>query len=267
MPVPVPLIAGGLQLLSQGANALLQGANNRKSRQWNEAMYARQRSDALMDRDYQNWYDSPSEQMKRLKEAGINPRLAYTSGVQNQGSVTRSTQTDSWNPEAPQFALGSVMGQYQDAEIKQAQIDNLKSQNELLGYQSLLTNYKAAKEGSDLRMTEGASAGNLFESMLTTQLDAAKAQLQKMRTDTQVTINRDEREALASSQNLREGLERILTMRQGRQLSQSQKESIDRDIDLKNLDIKLRKQWNLSPSDPLWIRIITPFLEKFGITP
>lgn len=268
MPIPAAaLFAGGVNLAGQGLNALFQGGQNRKQRKWAEKQYDKQRRDALMDRDYQNWYDSPSEQMRRLKEGGLNPHLAYGSGtVANTGSVTRATNTDAWNPTAPQFDLGSVMGSYYDTQIKQAQVDNVKAQNELINMQALLTNYKAAKEGTDLRMTSDAAPGNMFEDLLKTQFEAAKAQLHKVKAETQVTINRDEREALASAQSLKEGLERILTMRQGRQLSQEQKRSIEQDVELKRLDIELRRKWNLSASDPIWIRLITPFLEKFGLS-
>lgn len=269
MPAPllIPGIMAGAQLLGQGINAVSQGSMNRKTRKWQEAMYARQRADAISDRDYQNWYDSPVEQMRRLKEGGINPRMAFQSGVENTGSVTRSTSMDAWNPRPVEFDMGSVIGAYQNAEVKQAQIDNLKAQNELINMQALWTNYKAAKEGTDLRMTSGADAANLFEELLLTQFDAAKATLNKTKAETKVALDRNEREILSNAQSLAEGVERILTLRQGRELSKQQVESIRRDVDLKNLDINLRKKWNLSPSDPLWIRLITPFLEKFGITP
>lgn len=265
--MPAPIIAAGLSLLSQGVNAGFNALNNSASRRWNESMYARQRADALADWNMQNEYNSPKNQMARLKEAGINPRLAYTSGVENAGSVVRSTNMEPWRPQAPQFDIGNSLGQFQDVEIKQAQLDNLKAQNELITMQSLWTNYKAQKEGTELQTAMFDDGTNMFQALKQTQLTIAKEQLRKLRTDTQVLLNRDEREALSNSQSLREGLERILTLRQGRQLSQAQQENINRDIDLKNLDIKLRKQWNLSPSDPLWIRLITPFLEKFGLHP
>lgn len=54
-----------------------------------EAERAYKRS--LDQRDYMNRYNSPQEQMQRLKEAGLNPNLAY-------GTGTTGTQ-----PNAPQY--------------------------------------------------------------------------------------------------------------------------------------------------------------------
>ena len=52
-------------------------------------MYDRQRADALADWNMQNQYNSPAEQMKRYKEAGLSPHLIY--GQTHTASPVRST--------------------------------------------------------------------------------------------------------------------------------------------------------------------------------
>ena len=79
-PVTASLAIAGTQLASQGINAFSTSSMNRKTREWNEAMYQKQRQDALDDWNRQTLYNSPIEQMKRLKEAGLNPNLVYGSG-------------------------------------------------------------------------------------------------------------------------------------------------------------------------------------------
>ena len=50
-----PIISGATQI----ANLIAQGAMNRKTRKWNEAMYGKQREDALADWARTNEYNAP----------------------------------------------------------------------------------------------------------------------------------------------------------------------------------------------------------------
>jgi len=76
-------LAAAAGLASQGINAISQGSLNRKTRQWNEAMYQKQRTDALADWARTNEYNAPLQQMARLKAAGLSPTL-FTVEVQTQ---------------------------------------------------------------------------------------------------------------------------------------------------------------------------------------
>ena len=67
-PLVIPAVMAGSQLLGQGINAISQSGINKKTRQWNEQMYARQRADALADWQRQNEYNSPAAQMQRYAE-------------------------------------------------------------------------------------------------------------------------------------------------------------------------------------------------------
>ena len=83
---------------------------NRKTREWNEAMYQKQRQDAIDDWNRQTLYNSPIEQMKRLKEAGLNPNMVYGSGqAQQPAQPVRGTDMKSWNPTPPQVDLGEAV--------------------------------------------------------------------------------------------------------------------------------------------------------------
>lgn len=110
MPFPIAAAVAGASLLGTGATAYGQSRTNKKSREWQEEMYYKQRQHAFQDWGLQNdynqqlwhqanqyneamWakdneyrrqvmleqrqYDSPEAQMARFKAAGINPHAMY----------------------------------------------------------------------------------------------------------------------------------------------------------------------------------------------
>lgn len=274
MPIPAallpPLITAGAQLVGTGAQAIFQGKMNKKQRKWAEGMYRQQRADALADWNMQNEYNSPLAAMERLKEAGINPRTYFTQGMQTEAGTVRSSPVENWNPQTVDWqggiaAAGSALMQYYDVQIKKAQVDNLKAQNTLLLQDSALKALKQDKEQIDLG--ELQSGGTIYQNMKETQLQVLQGLLRKQAVETDVMLSRNEREAAASAQSLQEGVERIASLRLGRRLTQGQIDSIRKDNTLKQLDIQLRKQFNIGPGDPLYVRLIALALDKLGITP
>ena len=140
MPIPAAAIpaaiTAGASVVSQGINAVSQGSMNRKTRQWNERMYARQREDALADWARTNEYNSPLQQMARLKQAGLNPNLVYDKGADNTSAMVRGTEAKSWDPKAPAFDLGQIANQYlgtqqrtQSMELTEEEIEGKRLDN------------------------------------------------------------------------------------------------------------------------------------------
>jgi len=82
----------------------------------------------------QNEYNSPAAQMARLKGAGLNPNMVYGTGA--AGATGNATgQQPKYNAPTIEYNykpidLLSVLGTYQDFQMRQAQINNLKAQNE-----------------------------------------------------------------------------------------------------------------------------------------
>lgn len=77
-----------------------------------------------------NLYNSPTEQMRRLKEAGLNPNLVYGSGATgNMASQLPKYQspTVSHNFKPPVDPL-AMLGAYQNFRLTQAEIDLRKAQ-------------------------------------------------------------------------------------------------------------------------------------------
>lgn len=154
-------------LINTAANVTAQSNINRRTREWNEKMYGRQRADALADWNMQNEYNSPAAQMARYRDAGLNPNLIY--GQSNEGAMVRTTDVKPWNPKAPEFKADQAIGQYFDVQQKEAQINNLKAQNDNLLAQKNLIDANTAKVYKDMENT-----GSIMD-MRQWQLDSSKS--------------------------------------------------------------------------------------------
>lgn len=82
-----------------------------------------------------NDYNSPAAQMARLKTAGLNPNMIYGSGgaaAGNQSSIPKyNAPTLQYNMN-PIANIPEMIGMYQNFQMKQAQINNLKAQNDAI---------------------------------------------------------------------------------------------------------------------------------------
>lgn len=123
----IAAIQGTSQLATTGVNAIAQANLNKKQREWNEKQYQLQRSHALQDWQMQQEYNSPTAQMKRLQDAGLNPNLIYGSGgASTLAQPVRGTETKSWTPQAPRFEAPNILGMYQDMRTRDVQRDLMK---------------------------------------------------------------------------------------------------------------------------------------------
>lgn len=240
-------------------------------------MYGWQRRDALSDWTMQNEYNSPQAQMKRLKEAGLNPNMVYGSGTvagQSSGQV-RSSSPGNWNPQVPMIDVGGAvkqgLGAYIDIELKQAQTDNLKAQNNVILQDAVL---KAAQVLSTTAGTEKTNVQTEFlKQNFETSLEAAKASLDKTVASTKTMLDENERRAAMQAPNLQAAYEKIMNMRIQREtdqerikLMQQQVENLKKSGVLMEFEAKLR-QMGLTSKDPLWMRALTQFLGNMGGEP
>lgn len=104
----------------------------------------RQLAEYQYSKDLEMWnkgneYNSPSAQMARLKSAGLNPNMMYGSSGATQPAVNLPKY------QAPRVEYGykpsinlpAMLSMYQDFQLKNAQLDNLRAdrQNKELNYQ------------------------------------------------------------------------------------------------------------------------------------
>jgi urease gamma subunit len=223
-PLVIPAVMAGSQLLGQGINALSQIGMNKKTREWNEAMYNRQRQDALADWARTNEYNTPLAQMQRLREAGLNPHLAYGGGPGNVSQPVRSTDVKTWNPQAPAFNFGQIADQYMQTRQAGASIDIMQEQKQKIKAEVNQIDANTLRILSD---TTGKDITNKYlaqniESQIA-QRDASKI---KLETDTAIALDRNEREALRTSKNIEYTTQQIIESKQRVAKSQQEIENL-----------------------------------------
>lgn len=272
MPFPViPLVAAGASILGGLINSGSAARQNRMSQSFSREMYDRQKADNLEFWRMQNEYNSPQAQMSRYQAAGLNPHLIYGQGNSgNAGSIsTPDVQSAQFrSPEWGNAVSGgglAYMSAIYDLEIKQAQINNLRSQNTVIEQDYLLKRAQTDNVGV------GTDRGRFnldFETELRgTSADARREQLRQTRTSIDLSINKDAREAALNSSNIKEAAERMISLRTQREHTRADTSRIReatsnllRDVILKDLDIDLRRQ-GINPHDPMWARIVGRVLD------
>lgn len=79
-----------------------------------------------------NQYNAPTQQMSRLREAGLNPAMIYGSG----GAKTTAAVSPKYQAPRPTYSYSApadptaMLGAYNDFRMKNAQVDLLRSQAE-----------------------------------------------------------------------------------------------------------------------------------------
>lgn len=135
--------------------------------------YEQNRRDFLENRSYeydmwqkQNQYNSPEEQMKRLKAAGLNPMLVYGHGVtQSAGSIPAGSAPQSMQggQKAPlksdqlrsdrtrgQIDLGNMAENYYRIRAMDEQLENLRANREDVEARTKLVNVQVEMARRDL---------------------------------------------------------------------------------------------------------------------
>lgn len=127
-------LAAAGDIVNAGIGWLTQRGINRQQNRYNKNM-----ADYTFNQDIEMWnmqnaYNSPQAQMERYKAAGLNPNLIYGTGTASAGnasgglpryqSPSASFQVD------PMVQIPGILQQYMDFKVKQAQVDNLKTQNQ-----------------------------------------------------------------------------------------------------------------------------------------
>lgn len=260
MPAPLigALIAAGSTLASSGINAMAQGKMNRRTMRYNKEMYKQQRADALADWTMMNEYNSPAAQMLRFQDAGLNPNLIY--GQTNEAPAVKSPDVKSWDPKTVDFDLGGAQGvaAFQDARIKNATIDNLEKQREIMVEDAKLKAAQTLKTMADTDHTRTSIDTAEWElamknQMAPFQLEAAGLQNEKLKADTAYTKNSDRRAAQQHIQNLvNQRLDNAKTQAEIKQITLASYNLV-KDSRLKDLEIDMRSKGG-SWSDPLWQR-------------
>lgn len=269
------IIGAGAQVGTSVAQ--MQATNNIGSdtRGWNEKMYGQQRMDALADRDYNNWYNSPAKIMGRLKDAGLNPNLiAGSMAGAGMSQMPRQAEAKAWNPPVPDlsgFANVNPLRDYNNFQLQKANIDNLQAQKDQRNQEIAL---KTAQTAGVL-VTNAKRQFDLDQALQLKEisLDYAKENLRKLQADTQFTLDENLRKAASNSATLRETIERTILLQKQQAQTDAQRNQIDQQLRnaridelIKQEDLKL-KQKGIQPGDNMLYRTGAEILQKVFNSP
>jgi hypothetical protein len=253
-------------------------------------MYAKQRADSLADWDRNNQYNSPAQQMNRLRQAGLNPNLVYGKGADNTATMARASNSQMGNAIAPRLdsiGMGGMLARYIQLKQIKTQTDNVEANTSTAKMEAVL-------KGAQTAQLAASTATSQFEldkskALMDTQVKQAQlnneltqSNITNLQQQTTINLNRDEREQLSNSANVQKTLQEIVTEK----LKQAQiKQSTERDSaqtavltqDIENMKEALKnmqkegalKQWDIDqrakgiyPNDPFYFR---HFMNSFGI--
>lgn len=231
------VIAAGIGLAGQLLNSGIQGGMNRATRKWNERMYGQQRKDALADWAMQNEYNSPLQQMARLKAAGLNPNLVYNNGATHSAQAVQKSDMKQWSPQAPQFDFGQIIDQYLGTQQRQNAINVGKEQLEALKLENINKGIKNVKDAKGLPFVE---------KMLESTLEKNAASIAAMRQQTQFSISENARRELRNTADINVAVQRALNIEQQTTNDKAKLENLKATKDI------LIEQGNLAKLNRLW---------------
>lgn len=211
------IISGAMGLAGSGLNMLSQGIQNKKNREYADKSYERQKNDELAFWEKNNLYNSPMQQMGRLKEAGLNPNLVYGNGaVANSASAPSAPKASMPDMKAPQFNFDaqSAMMSYYDIKSKTAQTDLLNEQQKVAAQDAIL---KAVQTANIAQDTSGKEFDlGLKKDLRHNTIAFATENLRKVSTDIDNSISsnrRDESRLTNEGTKLKSDLQDAITNR------------------------------------------------------
>lgn len=142
----------GAAVSALGNYAIQAASNKRQFKFQKEAMGLQQQYNKELW-DYQNAYNTPQQQMARLKAAGLNPYLVYGSGSANTGNAGAITPTEVPSRQAASGSVPDFGARYLDARLRDAQYDatqqataNARQKADLMATEQALQNLKLMRE-------------------------------------------------------------------------------------------------------------------------
>lgn len=248
----------GAGLYQNKQNQRFQQRTNEQEMDFQREMYARSRQDSLTDWASQNAYNSPEEQMNRLRQAGLNPHLVYGKGADNTASVISQGKTSSANLSAPRSEIMPALEMGANALMQFQQIKNVKQQTENLEANRALTMANTANA-----ITKGAHDRfdfRLAQDLRKTTVDFAKENLRKLQVQSSLGEIKTYEASQIQLHNIAAAKLRNAKTAEEIQLAKN----MNRNLQIKNtmgeLDVHLKKM-GLQPSDPIYWRVIQQFLQ------
>ncbi|AXH76413.1 MAG: DNA pilot protein [Microviridae sp.] len=226
------LLAAGVSALAAGGQMYANSKMNKKSIAYNREMYDKQRADSISNFNMINAYNSPEQQMRRFREAGLNPHLMYQgSGNVQSAAPINQAQAQGFNAKEPNVAAMAAgpVNAYLETRMNKAQLDVMNMQKLKIASEVNKNNLTAANQEilnnyTGQILTEELIAkkiGNMqAEVNLTQSQKRFTAEMEKLDTETrrlfQVVSQEtqlQEQRLMQNSQNIKKTAQEILNLR------------------------------------------------------
>lgn len=271
-------IVEGVAALTALVGSYLMYKSNKKTNQTNEKLAQEAQTFEQQMWEQQNAYNSPTAQMQRYSDAGLNPNLIYGTGSVSAGNATTtprphvpSIMSEIQNLNLPN-AL-SVMSQYQDFKNKKAIEDNTKAMTKV----NLLKAITEAVRPSYMGTQMDQMMANIGLIKSNTSLTDLKRTGQRY-ANSNAKLQLEYAEPFLQERNRRLLLGNTLLEDQHglnywkKEILQSQNELLaenTQSVLLKNIAQEYEnemsgslKQYNFTPKDPVWLRGLTKIADK-----
>lgn len=187
------VIAGGASLLGSalgfGSQKKTNKANMELAKYQNE--WQSQENEKAFQRNLQMWnlqnaYNSPTQQMARLRSAGLNPNLVYGSGVtgNSAGSTPQYQPVDIKRAELSPYrgwnqGLTDAVSNFLAFRSNRAQVENMEAQNSLIRQQTATeatrqANIAASTARSEFDLSQANRLKDVSVSMAEAQMSKAQ---------------------------------------------------------------------------------------------
>lgn len=266
------LLAGGLGLLG---SAVSSGVNARNVKKTNEANmelakyqneWQTRENEKAFERsvsmwNMQNQYNTPTEQMARLKAAGLNPNLVY-----GNGTVTGNTTSNAPNYEPARIQRANL-APYTGFNLGVGEAISLSMQD--------MANKAAVGKLNAETVSENLRAADIAARTARTRFDLSLAEELRNNTLEQANANLNRTAAATSVDrqrflNMQAEFDKII---KDSRLSESQRQKVEAETrllfqthDFRNWENGMKKL-GIYPSDSIYIRLATTLLRHLGFDP
>lgn len=273
MPIPAAALSSLVGVGDSLSGFAMEQAINARNQKQYQKQYQQQKADNIAFWQMQNEYNTPEKQMQRFRDAKLNPNLIYGQGNNgNAGNIQAPSASRPNAPYTPDKGLAAAAQnalQYKmDSETRQLSNDNLRADNTIKLEQAQLVNAqtKATLIGAGLKQYDLDFKSETRPNSLEYQSE----KLRGLKTSTDISLQRNAREAASLASSVADAAQRMAESRQRVAQSKDEQQRIRASTDLLLKDARVRqfeielRQEGLSPNDPSWQNMVAKFLQYYA---
>lgn len=236
---------------------------NASDRAYQQNLLRMQRVWAIKDRNYENTYNHPLQQMERLRQAGLNPHLVYGKGADMAAASTQSVSPSNTKQQAPHSApisgLENIVSGFMATKQAQVSTDNLHAQGKLLEANYLKTLVETESKTYDLHMK------NMLQDLI---IEQTKADIDKTKANTDFTLSENQRQTLMHSHNVAKTLAEITRINLANEQDPIRRQILETQLQLFKHTEKVNQAHahllsiGITPDSPWYAKMLTEALRR-----